>query len=791
MSADERYELFLDGVRVGRGPERGDILNWFYDTYEVALAAGKHVLLARVWVLGELAPHAQISCMPGGAGFILAPDDRADAARFATGSAPWEAMRMEGVGFTSPLAAWGTGARLRVDGSRFPWGWEAGHAEAVAAAAWQPVRIRAPGNHRIAANVPANEPLLRPAQLPAQLERAFYGGRVRHVSAPDADCVARNELHTAPLLARDDLPDEHAAWQAVFAREHPKPVRMPPHTRRRVIVDLDTYLCSYPEIITSGGRGARVRLHWVESLCTTAEAFSKGWRGEVEGKYFTIDWADRSGVGDMFLPDGGQHRRFDTLWWECGRFVELLVVTGDDALVIEAINLRETRYPLENESVFDASDPRLAAFIPVAHRTLQMCAHETFMDCPFYEQLMYAGDTRIEALVTYATTRDARLARRAIELFDASRLPGGLTQSRYPSRVRQIIPPFSLWWIGMVHDYLLWRGSGGEDEAFIRARMAGVRAVVDSWLRVCEESHCNGLAGPQSGWAFVDWAADWHAGVPPGATEAGSAPVNLQWLLALRQAAELEMWAGEPELASRARRIADKLERTIDAVFWVEERGMWADDPAHRHFSEHSQCLALLCGGFSGEHRGRALAGLLATPEAAPNLARCSIYFSHYKLEALAHSGRGGAELLAAMEEWWRRAESGFVTTPEESEPSRSDCHAWGAHPLFHFYASVLGIRPGSPGFRTVRVMPQPGDLRRVEGAMVHPAGGEIRVCVEQDIGGETRIAVRLPASVSGELVWEGRRHVLIGSGDTQAFILQAARPASRTDAMVDHGAIL
>ena len=128
---------------------------------------------------------------------------------------------------------------------------------------------------------------------------------------------------------------------------------------------------------------------------------------------------------------------------------ELLIETGDQPLTVEGIGLLETRYPLEMESRFSSSDPRLDAVVPVALRGLQMCAHETYMDCPYYEQMMYVGDTRLEALTTYAISSDERLPRKAIKLFELSRLPQGFTQARYPGRDQQLIPPFALWWIGM------------------------------------------------------------------------------------------------------------------------------------------------------------------------------------------------------------------------------------------------------------------------------------------------------------------------------------------------------
>ena len=115
---------------------------------------------------------------------------------------------------------------------------------------------------------------------------------------------------------------------------------------------------------------------------------------------------------DVVIADGGEKRMFEPLWWRAGRFIELLVESGDQPLTVEAFGLLETRYPLEMESRFNSSDARLNAVTPVALRGLQMCAHETYMDCPYYEQMMYVGDSRLEALTTYAISADDRLPRK-------------------------------------------------------------------------------------------------------------------------------------------------------------------------------------------------------------------------------------------------------------------------------------------------------------------------------------------------------------------------------------------
>ena len=90
----------------------------------------------------------------------------------------------------------------------------------------------------------------------------------------------------------------------------------------------------------------------------------------------------------------------------------------------------------------------------------------------------------------------------------------------------------------------------------------------------------------------------------------------------------------------------------------------------------------------------------------------------------------------------------GMKTTLEMPEPGRSDCHAWGAHPIYHYFASILGIRPASPGFASVVIAPQLGSLESAEGEMVHPAG-MIGVRVRRE-GKGLRARITLPHTICG-----------------------------------------
>ncbi|MBC8138385.1 MAG: alpha-L-rhamnosidase [Fibrella sp.] len=743
VTADERYELFLDGVRVGRGSERGDAQNWFFETYDLLLEPGAHTLVARVWSLGGMAAFAQMTVQPG---FLLSPQESGWDALIGTGVAAWEAKNLPGYTFTDPIAAWGTGANLRVDGTAFDWGFEQGAGDG-----WQPAIVAEKGADFYWRNEITDEALLRPAVLPAMREEAFRAGRVRHVEA-----VSTPETHAVSVQVANHLAAEAEDWQKLVAGD--APLVVPAHTRRRVIVDLENYVCAYPEVTVSGGAGSLIRVHWQEALYSDPRKSVKENRDEIEGKFFVTVWHIKDGIGDSFLPDGGDDRRFDTLWWQCGRYVEILVETQDTPLTIRQLVFRETRYPLEMESTFVASDAALSKLIPLTLRTLQMCSHETYMDCPYFEQLMYIGDTRLQALITYAITADDRLPRKAVELLGASRLLNGLTQSRYPGRVRQIIPPFSLWWVGMVYDYALWRG----DDAFVRELMPTVRGVLDHFLRLRDPDGL--IAGPK-GWNVQDWVPSWKDGVPPDGYDGASGLLNWQFAYTLDLAAKLETWLGEPEQAARNRRLIGELLPRIEGTFWNHDRRLYADDKAGQFFSEHVQCVALLSGLVDPAKREPLFANLLA----APDLARTTIYFSHYLFDTLYQHGRTDI-FLKRLSSWHDLRANGLKTTIEMPEPTRSDCHAWGAHPLYHYFASLLGIRPGEMGFASVRIAPQLGTLTSASGRMAHPAGF-IEVALERNADTVTA-QVTLPDGIAGVFIYGGQELTL--RAGTQSVTLPA-----------------
>ena len=163
----------------------------------------------------------------------------------------------------------------------------------------------------------------------------------------------------------------------------------------------------------------------------------------------------------------------------------------------------------------------------------------------------------------------------------------------------------------------------------------------------------------------------------------------------------------------------------------------------------HAQCFAILSGLTDEEESRRCLENMFACPD----IARPTVYFSHYLFETLKKCGRA-EEIFQYSSIWKEMKARGAVSVWEKPEPTRSDCHGWGTHLLYHYYSTIAGIRPASPGFKTVRIAPQLGRLPRVEGKMVHPAGFIVFDLKNQS--GVISGKITLPDGITGEFVQNG-----------------------------------
>ena len=698
VSADERFILLLDGEEIGRGPHRGLPNRWHCHAYRIAnLAPGRHRLEAVCWQIGEHAPLAQRSVRGG---FILKASGVYDDA-LTTGKAAWLVAPLSGTRMTDKgnSGTFGVGSQCEVRGASLL-------DEEPPAGAWEKASVIR-GPVKTWAGLVMQGWLLFPTPLPDMMRERKTPGAIRR--GPD---VLR------PGAA------------------------VPANTRVEALWDLGDYYCAYPEIRVSGGAGARIRWDWAE--CLTGPDGHKRDRAAWEG----LDMA-RS-FGDTFLPDGRDGARFTTPWWRCGRWVRLTFETADEPLTVDSVALVETRLPTAMEASFNCDDPFVAAVQPVCERSLQMCMHEMFFDCPHYEQQMYPGDSRVQYLVATLFRGGRTAVRNAISLYDADRRENGQMPMNCPTRGTQESLPFTCCQTMMLGD-LAWNH---DDPATVRARLPGLCHTLMGMESFARE---DGLLAETQGWNFVDWVPEWYNGVPPdGDGDRPNCEINLQYLHAILSGARSAEALGETNLAAHWHGRADRLRATIRAAFWCPDRALFSSDTAHTAFSQHAQALALLGDVVTGEEARRCFAALIADrPEGSPRLSRGSIYFRHYLFGTFFTFHR--PDLFFANLGFWRDCLDWHCSTILEipDADSRSDCHGWGSHPLWHLHTGVAGVRSAAPFYAAVAIEPQPAHLKRIRSSTPTPRGA-----VELDLhfdGDGVSGAVTLPPGLPGTFRWRGR----------------------------------
>jgi len=707
VSADNQFVFYVNGHRVGSGPSRADLAHWRYETYDLApfLLKGSNLLAAIVWNFGT---HAAIAQMSDRLGFILHGDSEEE--HIADTDSAWEAEKAMGIDILPadvPDFYYAAEPGIIVDASKFDWSWNTASPEHRES--WSKAVPISPGALRGVTDAPNNWQLVADPLPSMEMTLEPAGAVVRAVGIPNPT----------------QFPDG--------------PVIVPAHTNASVLLDKGQLTTAYPALIASG-LGAIIRLTYAEAL-VDADG-DKGNRNVIEGKHIF-------GLVDQFSPISTSHE-FMPLTWRTWRYLQIDVQTKDQPLTIEGVRSWFTAYPFTEKASFQSDDPSLSAVWQIGWRTARLDAHDTYMDTPYWERLQYLGDTRLQALISYTVAGDDRLGRQAIEAFNDSRIPDGLTQSRYPSSVVQMIPTFSLLWVGMVHDFYMYR----DDPDFVRRQIPGTRTVLDWWLR---RQRPDGLVGKIEWWPFVDWGKDFGYGMPPQDEDGGSSVLTLQFIEALRYAAELEDAYADRHVAEEYRRAAERATQGIRKQCWNQEYGLLADTHEQQHFSQHANILGLGLDVIPADQRKRVLTNILSTSDPGftatgpvPAMTTATYYFRFYLARALDHAGMAD-DYLRLLKPWHDMVALGLTTWAESPEPTRSDSHAWSAHPNYDLLTIVAGIRPKSHGFDEVLIEPHLGGLKQVH-ATVPTAKGLVAVQYTQAAKGVVA-EVTLPQGVSGELV--------------------------------------
>lgn len=481
-----------------------------------------------------------------------------------------------------------------------------------------------------------------------------------------------------------------------------KVLHMKENSTEIVEITAGELMCGFLNLVVCGGKGSSIKIlqaeSYVESVPFSPVSYSEL---PVKGNRSDYQYGILHGYTDVFYPSGeGREKEpevYEPFWFRTFRYIRLEIRTENVPLVLRSLAYRETGYPLELKETAKKKVEKLQQMAKgetpgldmdrgfwlklweISLRTLKRCMHDTYMDCPFYEQLQYAMDARTEILYTYAVSDDDRLAKQCMNAFRLSDRADGLLNCSAPDVGENVIPGFSIYYIGMLYDHMKYFG----DREWICNHLSVVEGILNFFHRHLDArglvERVGGVNDGNGFWSFIDWTKEWDStdGVP-GAVLSG--PVTMEsflYLYGLQMAAELFRFAGREETFKER---AEKLKEAIQS-FCMDEEGVFLDGPGVQMYSQHCQVFAVITDTVSLEKGGGLLKRTLKEKE---KFSQCSVAMRYYLFRALEKCGLYD-QTKELWEPWKKMIEQNLTTCAEDELGGRSDCHAWGSLFLYEF----------------------------------------------------------------------------------------------------------
>lgn len=537
-------------------------------------------------------------------------------------------------------------------------------------------------------------------------------------------------------------------------------ITIPCGVTRKILFHAGQHMCAYMRYGMKGGKGAQIRFTYFEQYMN----------GDNEVPYTRRQEGNFTGLSDEVILSGDSIV-FEPFWMRTFRFVEIEIKTAEQELIFRRPHYRRTGYPLNPSTRLTSSEKWVEGLFHICVNTLQNCMMETYMDCPFWEQMQFVMDTRLQVLFQMTVSNDTRLAGKALEDFHCSMQENGLLQGKYPCAFPQIISTFSLYYVYMIWDYYQQTG----DLEIVRRYRADIDRILEYYDTKIGES---GLVEHPGYWPFVDWQKSWGmTGVPNNGLEQPSTVINFMYAYALLLGSDLNEASGRIGMAEEYRERREKLLKCIHECCWNEKQGMYQDGPGVETYCQHAQSWAVLNFGQSWLKeemvQDQSLMDSCLNKSQAQKMMRhaltdadvipCSFSTSFELFRALEMTDLY-QETGRLMERWIALLDRKCTTCPEEPVGGRSACHAWSALPMYELVRIVAGIKSKGVGWKKVVISPLMLYLSDLAGEVITPQG-TVKF-VYQIQGNTVEAKVIIPENMNAEFVASGELPRQLSTGE-------------------------
>ncbi len=376
---------------------------------------------------------------------------------------------------------------------------------------------------------------------------------------------------------------------------------------------------------------------------------------------------------------------FENLLLRCGlRYVQLHIYA--DSCRLHYAGIRPTVYPLPKAAPCPVDDRLHRKIYEVCTKTLELCMHEHYEDCPWREQALYTMDSRNQMLCGYHVFGETRFAKASLALIAHSQREDGMLELCSPARVSITIPSFSAIFLVQLFEYLEHSG----DEAFVREMLTTAKRIAGSFASRLESGLIKCFAEPKY-WNFYEWQ-DGLSESRSGGELSFDAPLSAFVSMGLKSLAKICERLGDAD-AERY----DSLHREMNLAaqsFWDEERGCYASyikNGARSHYCELTNSL-LVCAGAVPEDRLQRVLDSLKSGGLIP----VTLSHSIFKFDALLTDSSNRDFVMNDIAEKWgymleRGATSFWETIDGESAFANAGslCHGWSAVPAYIYFKTA------------------------------------------------------------------------------------------------------
>jgi len=743
ITADGRYQLFVNGYRVGRGPSRCSPYFQRLDYHDIkpCLVTGKNVVAVLVHVYGvdtawyEQSRNYLQSIFGDGGLYVDAAIDCGSEHITLFSDESWRCLDCKAWNRDTPRSGWGQDFIEDFDAREMPDGWTSRNFDD---SGW-------PGAGEMILHTDDNDlakgwgpiepfPTLVPREIPQLAESPLAPVKVVGVFSvtPDSSWPLDRRIYQEEMEAgADNLVEEPDAL--LVDDERVTVIRTTANHDTALLLRFERLHSGYPfiEIIARGGEIIELAV---------AETIPGEYLGEKEqvARIRRQSFLDCAHVFRYTARSGRQH--FEKFEWTAVRYMQIVVRNAPEGLQIRHAGSTYTHYPAENLGAFECSDDLLNRLWETGRYTVLQCTHDAWEDCPGREKRQWFGDGIVHYLIGAAAfgpstcAIDRQFLRHGMECQRSD----GLIQMFAPGDHHGegvIIPDFNLQWIGAAQQYFQHTG-----DLEIVAEVFPAMQKILAWFS--RQAGPNRLIADVPYWHFIEWANIDRRGE--------SLAINAMLIGALRATAGMAEALGYNRAAKQYAEQAQHMINALNQRHWDEARGVYVDsvdpDSGRRQVKVSQQAnAAMIYWDIAPPSRWRSMVERITAPQrlkltAVPpivpdgepfdpqhDVVLANTYFSHFVFSALGKAGRFDLALAQLRRFYQPMLATGTSTLWESFDPTASLCHAFSATPVYQLSTHILGVQPLEPGFARFRIAPQPCDLEYARG-MYPTVLGAVRV---------------------------------------------------------------